>query len=169
MKKIETKELNDNFIEAIGKEWMLVTAGREGKYNTMTASWGCIGWLWNKPVAVIFIRPERYTHEFTEQDVPITLAFLGNSSEAKRAYNFCGSKSGRDFDKAKETGLEPIVTENGGVTFRQARLTLECRKLYKDCLKPEWFIDQSLTQWYGQKGGYHDVYIVEIENAYTEQ
>ncbi len=169
MKKIETKELNDNFIEAIGKEWMLVTAGREGKYNTMTASWGCIGWLWNKPVAVIFIRPERYTHEFTEQDVPITLAFLGNSPEAKRAYNFCGSKSGRDFDKAKETGLEPIVTENGGVTFRQARLTLECRKLYKDCLKPECFIDQSLTQWYGQKGGYHDVYIVEIENAYTEQ
>lgn len=85
MKKIETKELNDNFIEAIGKEWMLVTAGREGKYNTMTASWGCIGWLWNKPVAVIFIRPERYTHEFAEQDVPITLAFLGNSTEAKRA------------------------------------------------------------------------------------
>lgn len=167
MKKIETKELNDNFIESIGKEWMLVTAGREGKFNTMTASWGCIGWLWNKPVAVVFVRPERYTHEFMEQDVPVTLAFLGNSPEARSIYNVCGTKSGRDIDKIKETGLEPTVTETGGVTYRQARLTLECRKLYKDVMKPECFIDKSLTQWYGQKGGYHDVYIVEIVNAYT--
>ena len=27
MKRITVKELTDNFIEAIGKEWMLVTAG----------------------------------------------------------------------------------------------------------------------------------------------
>ena len=47
MKKLEVKDLKENFFEAIGKEWMLVTAGTKEKFNTMTASWGGIGWLWN--------------------------------------------------------------------------------------------------------------------------
>ena len=67
MKKLEVKDLKENFFEAIGKEWMLVTAGTKEKFNTMTASWGGIGWLWNKPVAFVFVRPERYTYEFIEK------------------------------------------------------------------------------------------------------
>ena len=39
MKKLEVKDLKENFFEAIGKEWMLVTAGTKEKFNTMTASW----------------------------------------------------------------------------------------------------------------------------------
>ena len=66
MKKINPKDLNDNVFEAIGKEWMLLTAGKSDNFNLMTASWGGIGWLWNKPVAFVFIRPERYTFEFAE-------------------------------------------------------------------------------------------------------
>lgn len=167
MKKIDLRTLNDNVFDTIGKEWMLITAGTPGHYNTMTASWGCIGWLWNKPVAIVFIRPERFTHEFAEQSDMLTLSFLGHSEEARKAYNFCGSKSGRDFDKAKETGLIPETTELGNVTFKQARLTLECRKLYKDNIKPDSFITPDITQWYGGvRGGYHDMYILEIVNAY---
>lgn len=166
MKKIEVSELKDNFFDTIGKEWMLVTAGGIDSFNMMTASWGCIGWLWNRPVAVVFIRPERHTHDLIEQNDSVNLVFLGNSEEARKAYAFCGAKSGRDYDKAKETGLTAETTENGCVTFSQARLTLECRKLYKDNLKPEGFIDKSLTQWYGgAKGGYHDVYVLEITGA----
>ena len=56
MEKINVKELNDNVFETIGKEWMLVCAGNKDKFNMMTASWGCLGWLWNKPVAVVFRR-----------------------------------------------------------------------------------------------------------------
>ena len=52
----------ENAFEMIGKEWMLVTAGDESRFNTMTASLGGLGWLCNKPVDFIFIRPERYTH-----------------------------------------------------------------------------------------------------------
>ena len=60
MKKTTTETLGkENAFDLIGKEWMLVTASNSGKFNTMTASWGGIGWLWNKPVAFIFIRPER--------------------------------------------------------------------------------------------------------------
>lgn len=166
MKKIDVNSLNQNVFETIGKEWMLVTAGALDNYNTMTASWGCIGWLWNKPVAVVFIRPERYTHDFIEQGDSLTLSFLGHSDGARKAYAFCGSKSGRDYDKAKETGLQPVATEEGSVTFSQARLTLECRKLYKDNIKSANFISPDIAQWYGAKGGYHDVYVLEIVNAY---
>lgn len=168
MKRTDVKELKDNFFETIGKEWMLVTAGNKDKFNMMTASWGGTGWLWNMPVAVIFIRPERFTHELIEDNDTLTLSFLGNSPEMRKAYNFCGSKSGRDFDKAAETGLVPTETENGNITFAQARLTLECRKLYKDTIKPECMIDKSLEKWYGEgHGGYHDVYVLEITNAYV--
>ena len=160
------RDLNDNVFETIGKEWMLVTAGNEEKFNMMTASWGCLGWLWNKPVAVVFIRQERYTHQFIEENDTLTLQFLGNSEKARLAYNFCGSKSGRDFDKAHEAGLTPVTLEGGEVTFEEARLTLVCRKLYKDTLKEENMIDKQLTQWYGEKhGGYHDVYVLEITEA----
>lgn len=167
MKKIDVRTLNDNVFETVGKEWMLITAGSTIKYNTMTASWGCVGWLWNKPVAMAFIRPERFTHEFVEYNEYLTLSFLGHSEEARNIYNFCGSKSGRDYDKAKETGLVAEATELGNVTFKQARLTLECRKLYKGNIKPDNFITPDIAQWYGgARGGYHDVYVLEIVNAY---
>lgn len=170
MEKLTIDQLNDNVFSTIGKEWMLITAGNQEKFNMMTASWGCIGWLWNKPVAVVFIRPERYTHGIVESHEYLTLSFLGNSPEARKIYNVCGSKSGRDMDKAAATGLKPVLTDLGNVTYEQARLTLECRKLYKDNIKPSSFIDPDLAQWYGgAKGGYHDMYVVEIVNAYSNQ
>ena len=169
MRKFDVKELNDNVFETIGKEWLLVTAGSKDKMNMMTVSWGCLGWLWNKPVAVVFIRPERFTHELIEENEYMTLSFLGHSEEARKIYNFCGTKSGRNLDKVQATGLTPISLESGNVAYEQARLTLECRKLYKDSMTAEKFIDQDLLQWYGAKGGFHDVYVVEITHAYAAE
>ena len=167
MKKLNISELNENFIEVIGKEWMLVTAGDKDSFNTMTASWGGIGWLWNKPVVFVFIRPERFTHEFIEHNDGLTLSFLG--AENKHIHSICGSKSGRDIDKIKESGLKPIVSETGNILFEQARLSLECRKLYVDDIKPESFIDQTLVErWYGSHGGFHKMYVLEIEQAWMK-
>ena len=133
MKQIEVSRLTENFFESIGKEWMIVCAGDEAHYNMMTASWGGIGWLWNKPVAFVFIRPERYTFEFSEKCGFMTLSFLGNSAEARKIYNFCGSQSGRNVNKTVESGLVPVPMEDGKcVAFEQARLTLVGKKLYAD-------------------------------------
>ena len=44
-KQIDPAEITDNFIRAIGREWMLVTAGNRESCNTMTASWGLIGFI----------------------------------------------------------------------------------------------------------------------------
>ena len=163
MKKLEVKDLKENFFEAIGKEWMLVTAGTKEKFNTMTASWGGIGWLWNKPVAFVFIRPERYTYEFLEENDHLTLSFLGE--ENKKIHAVCGSKSGRNIDKVKETGLKPVFTEKGNVLFEQARLSLECKKLYADAIKPECFLDkESLEDEFNELSLQYEGYKFNIGN-----
>ncbi len=169
MKPIAIKDLNENFFQTIGKEWMLVTAGDKEQFNTMTASWGSIGFLWNKPVVFVFIRPERYTFEFIEKSEYFTLSFLGE--ENKAIHKICGSKSGREVDKVKETGLKPIITEKGNIFFEQGRLNLECRKLYSDTIKEECFIElEACKQWYGGvHGGFHHMYIAEITGAWIKE
>ncbi len=168
MKKISVSELKDNMFDAIGKEWMLVTARTPEKFNMMTASWGGTGILWGKPVAFIFIRPERYTYEFIEKGDTLTLSFLG---EAHRdIHKICGSQSGRDIDKVAASGLKPYVTENGNIAYEQARLILECKKLYADFIDADNFVDKLLiSRWYGEgHGGFHKMYILEIQNVLVE-
>jgi len=168
MKKTELKTLAEkDAFDLIGKRWMLVTAGNKEKFNTMTASWGGIGWLWNKPVAFVFVRPERYTHDFIEREARLTLSFYGE--ERRPTLQFCGTKSGRDVDKVAATGLTPVALESGAMTFAQAQLTLDCRKLFKAPMAAQHFVDKSiLERCYSDKpgGSFHDVYVVEIESLY---
>ena len=169
MKKTNYEILGkEDALNLIGKQWMLVTAGTSEKFNTMTASWGGLGWLWNKPVAFVFIRPERYTHGFIEASDCMTLSFYGE--EYREALKICGTKSGRDTDKVAATGLTPVKLESGNMTFGEARLTLDCRKLFKTSMQEANFIDKELLEkWYGTHGGLHDVYVVEIENVYINE
>ena len=85
-------ELTGNVFRLIGRDWMLVTAGKERSFNTMTASWGGLGVLWNAPVSMIFVRPSRYTYEFIEREREYSLSFLG--PDDRRTLQVCGSKSG---------------------------------------------------------------------------
>lgn len=165
MKRIEPDQIKDNFIEIIGKEWMLVSAGDKEKFNMMTASWGGVGFLWNKPVVFVFVRPERYTCEFIDEKGCFTLSFLGE--EHKEAHKVCGSKSGRDIDKVAATGLTPCFTEQGNPYFEESRLTLECKTLYVTKMDKDSFIDPALFEkWYSALAGNpHKVYVAEILNA----
>jgi len=166
MERIEPNQLTENFFETMANEWMLIAAGDKEKFNVMTASWGGIGYLWNKPVVYVFIRPERYTFEFIEKKDLFTISFLGKDN--KDIHKICGSKSGRDIDKIKETGLVPHFTELGNVTFEQSRLTLECKKLYSDTIKKEGFADQGfIERWYDTHGNFHQMYVAEIVNAWV--
>lgn len=158
-KRISPEELQENPFDLIGKDWMLVTAGNEAKFNTMTASWGGVGVLWNKPVCFVFVRPSRYTYEFTESCDTLSLSFF---DESKRdVLKLCGSKSGREIDKVKKCGLTPLFTEDGCVAFEDARLVLCCKKLYTEDLKEERFLDPELLKNYAS-GDYHRVYVCEI-------
>ncbi|MGN0086118.1 MAG: flavin reductase family protein [Alloprevotella sp.] len=168
MKKTDIARLgHEDIIRLIGKEWMLVAAGTPDRYNMMTASWGGVGYLWNKPVCFVFIRPERYTYGFAEEQQRMTLSFLQPGH--REALNVCGTRSGRDTDKAALSGLHPLALAPDAVGFGEARLTLVCRKLYRTDLQAEGFIDrEALSRWYNDRpgGSLHAVYVCEIEEVY---
>lgn len=163
-KAINPEALTDNVFKLLDKDWMLITAGTLDHYNTMTASWGHMGIMWNLPIAIAWIRPQRYTFEFTEQYSHFTLSFF--SKEYRKALQFCGTKSGRDHDKAAETGLTPVATDKGNVFFREARLVLECRKLYADDLKSENFIVPEIAGKHYPGKDFHRFYMGEIEKSF---
>jgi flavin reductase (DIM6/NTAB) family NADH-FMN oxidoreductase RutF len=160
-KEIDPKEIPDNPFSLIGNDWMLITAGTPDRFNTMTAAWGGLGVLWRKQVAFCFIRPTRYTYEFIERSERYTLSFF--SRRYRSALNLCGTKSGRDVDKTAETGLTPAFGD-GTIYFTQARLVLECRKLYFQDLAPAKFLDATIEEHYPQKD-YHRMYVGEIERV----
>ena len=149
----------ENTIKLIGDDWMLITASDGERVNTMTASWGCLGVLWNKNVCIVYIRPQRYTYEFTEKSDKISLSFF--TPEYKNALRFCGTKSGRDYDKFKETGLT-LLFDGDVPIIGEADLVLECKKLYADDLKEDKFLAPELLVNY-EKKDYHRFYICEIE------
>lgn len=156
--EVNPLELSCNPFQMIGKDWALVTAGDETGCNTMTVSWGNMGIMWNKNIVTIFIRPQRYTKEFLDRFDNFTVTFYEET--ARDALKLCGSKSGRDLDKIKAAGLTP-VHENGTTYFEEARLVLECKKIYLDKIRPEGFLDPSIQQNYAA-GDYHLIYMGEI-------
>jgi flavin reductase (DIM6/NTAB) family NADH-FMN oxidoreductase RutF len=164
--KIEPTNLTDNFIKTIGNEWMLITAGTPEKFNTMTASWGAMGVLWNKHIAICFIRPIRYTFAFANENEIFTLSFF--TAKERKILNYCGSNSGRNVDKIAKTGLIPLLTGNGGITYEQARLCIECRKIYYDDLKPEHFLNPAIDKLNYPEKSYHRFFIGEIIGCYQK-
>ena len=158
-KKIDTTELNDNFFSKIGNEWMLVTAGDKDKFNTMTASWGGVGVLWNTDVAFTFIRDSRYTLEFVDNNDFFTLSFFGGNY--MKELTFCGRNSGRNTDKLKETGLIPVFDAEAPY-FEQAETVLVCKKLYKQKMNAESFIDKSLVEKNYSDNDWHEFFVGEI-------
>ncbi len=159
-RSIKVNQLNENFFKAIGDEWMLITAGTRDSFNTMTAGWGTCGILWRRPVAVCFVRPQRYTFRFMEESSYFTLSFF--EEEHRHILDYCGAKSGRNVDKIKETGLIPRFTEKGNIFFDQARLVLECRKMYSDHIKPDMFVIENIREEIYAVKDFHKFYVGEI-------
>jgi flavin reductase (DIM6/NTAB) family NADH-FMN oxidoreductase RutF len=155
----------DNAVKLIGKDWTLITVKDDSKQsgvNVMTASWGFTGFLWNKSVAQIFVRPERHTYALIESENRFTLAFFGKKN--RELLKFSGTKSGRELDKLAELGFGAIELD-GALAVAEAELVLVCRKLYADDIKRECFIDDAPLAYY-ENDGLHRAYTVEIEKAY---
>ena len=165
MNKIDIKDLQGNAVSMFDDKWCLITAGNKDSYNTMTASWGAMGELWNKDVCFIFIRPQRYTLEFTEREEYFTLSFFGE--EYKKALTFCGRNSGRDCDKAKETGLTPMEID-GSMSFEESETIIVCKKLFYQDIDPEGFVDKAIDGVCYPEKDYHRMYVGEVVGCYKK-
>lgn len=128
------------------KEWALVTAGTADNYNTMTISWGGLGTIWNKPVATVYVKPIRHTHSFLDNNDYFTVSFYGE--EYRKDLGLLGTLSGRDGDKVAQTKLT-AVSVGDSVSFKEAEITLLCKKIYRQDLitdtMPQFAIDRYYT------------------------
>lgn len=165
-KKTDIKTMEMKPFEKIGSEWMLITGEKDGKVNTMTASWGGVGVLWGKNVATVYIRPQRYTKQFVDESDTFTLSFFGG--EHMKELGYLGKVSGKEEpDKIERSGLHVEMIE-GHPGFEEASLVLVCRKLYHDEIKPENFYGSDEdVRWYPEKD-YHTMYIAEIVEAFQK-
>jgi len=164
-KTVKAEELTGNPFVRLGRDWMLLTAGTLGNWNTMTAAWGGLGVLWNWNVVYAFVRPTRHTYKFMEENDYFTAGFFPD--QYKEALNFCGTHSGKNVDKAEATGLVPeeFTAEDeeirGSVVgFSQADTVLVCKKVYFQDLEPGNFLSKQIESHYSHD--YHRMYVGKI-------
>lgn len=165
-KEINISELQKSPYKLFNKDWALLTAGNAESFNTMTVSWGGVGILWNKNVATVYVRRSRYTLEFMDSSEYFSLSFGGDSM--RKAMTFCGKNSGRNYDKVKETGLTPLF-DCKAPYFSESKLVLICRKLFREEMNEESFIDKSLIDACYSDSDYHVIFVGEIEKALIKE
>lgn len=161
-KEIPVKSVQLNPFD-LKSEWMLISAAKaDGKANSMTASWGGFGIMWNKEVAFVVIRPQRYTKEFVDTAESFSLSFFDKSYLPELSY--LGKVSGRDEDKMSKTKL--TLVENQPIPFfNEAKRVLIVRKLFVQQLEQSSFLEKEIVpNWYPDKD-FHYLYFVEIQKV----
>ena len=160
-KTIETKNFSCDPFEKIGTDWMLITAENNNKVNTMTASWGGMGIMWDHKVVILFIKEARYTREFIDKSDVFSVTFF-DTNKYRKDLTYLGTVSGRDEDKISKVNFT-VEHENNVPYFTEAKTVLLCKKLSKHFLAKEGIFDESIVpSWYQDGNGLHYMYIGEI-------
>ena len=151
-------QLQEEIFSLFQKRWALVCAGTMERHNAMTIGWGGLGTLWNRPAATVYVRPNRYTYRFLEENEYFTVSFY--PEEQRRALEIMGTVSGADVDKDAAAGLTPVPAGES-VTYAQAELTLVCRKLYRQDMDASQIPEDVQATFYGGEP-VHRMYVGQV-------
>lgn len=163
-KQVSAEKIPGNIVKLLS-EAMLITSGTAEQTNVMAASWGGLGRFWEKAVAFCFLNPSRYSVQTMDKGDTYTLSFY--TEAYKDAVMYCGSVSGRNTDKIKQSGLTPIKTPSGATAFSEAWMIIECKKIVAQPISPDAVVAKDLpNDW--TKNGYHKMYIGEILNVWIK-
>ncbi|MEG0296157.1 MAG: flavin reductase family protein [Clostridium sp.] len=155
-------------IEWLYKQGAFLTVKDGDRVNTMTISWGSVGYIWRTPVFMALVREERYTNEFLKDGVEYTIS-IPFTTDMKKALTVCGTKSGRDIDKEKVAGIKfksakvidaPVVDE--------CNKYYECKILFKQPMDLEKIDKEIVDKFYSNGNGKHILYFGEILESYNE-
>lgn len=158
-REISPYEMDANVFDLIANKWFLVCAGDEKASNCMTASWGSMGHIWNKPLFTTVVRPQRYTKRFVDENEYAAFCFL--PEQYRKQLTYLGRVSGKDEDKIKNSGLTPVY-ENSTMYFAESDLVIIGRKVYAQDMNEESFVDKSLAEAMYPTKDYHTAYTYEI-------
>ena len=105
---------------------LLVTCGStRDDWNMLTVAWA--GTVCTNPaMCYISVRPERASYPLIERNMEFTINLT--TADMARATDWAGVRSGKDYDKWKETGLTPLPGEKvSSPTIAESPLSIECR------------------------------------------
>lgn len=169
--QILPEDINDNVFTLVGKDFFVITAGKENLYNSMVGSGGGLGMLFQKPTTWCVLRADRYTLELIQKEQTYTLSYFPN--ECKEQMFFLGSKSGRDSEKMKDVGLTSTQTPSGDISFKEARLIIECKLTQITTPNPNDFCTQEARDYikeaYKEVNDYRKYLFGEITHVWVKK
>ncbi len=121
---------------------VLVSVGATPEeYNMLTVAWtGTVNS--EPPMCYISVRPERHSYPIIERTGEFVINLT--TEDMARATDWCGVRSGRDFDKWKECGLTPVAAEHvAAPVIAEAPLSIECR--VRQIVKLGWSVRKKKT------------------------
>lgn len=154
-------------MDKLHKQGAFLTTKHENIINTMTISWGSIGFEWNRPIFTVLIRKSRFTHEIIEKSNEFTIS-IPLTDSLKDALLFCGTKSGKSVDKFKGSNL--ILEDSKSLLtpiIGNCELHYECKVVYKQDMDPN-FMHPDLKQKNYTNEDYHTIYYGEIVDSYIK-
>jgi flavin reductase (DIM6/NTAB) family NADH-FMN oxidoreductase RutF len=163
MKRIDYMAVADKAMIQIKKGVFLTVKSGED-INTMTIGWATIGYVWRKPIIMVAVRFSRHTFSIIEMAEDFTISIP--SSDMKKEIMFCGTKSGRDYNKFRECNLQ-ISNSQKVITpiIKVPGLHYECKIVYKSAMDPAYLNKDYDTALYPEKD-YHTLYFGQIVDCY---
>lgn len=166
---VSPKDFDENIFRLVGDDWTVITAGDEP--NSMVASWGGTGIMFNKPVTWCFLRANRYTLEKIRETGTYTMCYF--PGEYKGDILRFGTASGRNTDKMAQTKLTPMPTPDGCPAYKEAKIIIECRLIAASTVsKDEFYTDESkefLQGGFDEAKDWHKLVFGEITNIYVRK
>ncbi len=166
MKELNYMSIAEEAMRKI-KKGAFLTVKSEAGLNTMTIGWATFGFIWQKPVLMVAVRPTRYTFGIIEKASDFTVTIP--SGNMIKETTFCGTKSGRDVDKFKACDLRTAEGKQVASHIISAPgIHYECRIVFKSAMNPAHLDARYDRALYPQKD-YHTLYFGEILACYETE
>jgi len=161
-----SKYLKETFKVMKESGLLLTSVNKEGKINVMTIGWGTIGIIWGMPMFLVLVRPSRFTYSFIEETGDFTVNVP--SERLREAVSFCGSVSGRDYDKFKEKNLTPLPGKGvKSPMIAECIFHYECKVLHRNDIIPARVPENVSGEFYPQ-GDYHRIFFGRIISTFSD-
>ena len=168
MRDVDYRIVAEKFIRQLGDGGGVFLLAKSGdKINIMTIGWASVGRIWTKPIMMVAVKKSRFTFNIIDKansftvNIPIT--------DMRETLTFCGTKSGRDFDKFKECNLTFIPAQKVETPILDIRgYHCECKIVHKSVMNPACLSEEYRKSYYSDED-YHILYFGEIMACYMTE
>lgn len=168
---IQPAEISESVFKLVGSDYTVITSGKPEDYNSMVASFGGWGILFEKPTTWCFLRANRHTLNYIRKEQTYTMAYF--DAPFKEQIMIFGTKSGKDTNKMKEHTLTAVQTPSGSTSYKEAKLIIECKLIELTTVSPNDFYTQEGKDFvagaYDEAKDYHKLVFGEITDVWTRK